>query len=136
MKLVVDTNILLKALIRNSRVRALLLSPTHSYMVPEHGVEETRRHMSTVTEKSGLPEAEVNVVFDVLLSNMEVIPSMTILAKWREGEAEIGHIDKGDIPFLAASLAVECDGIWSDDTHLRRQKKVKVFTTKDVLGPH
>ena len=29
-------------------------------------------------------------------------------------------------------MSVTCDGIWSDDKHLRLQNKVKVWTTKDV----
>lgn len=35
MKLIVDTNILLKALIKDSRVRAILLSPVDQFLVPE-----------------------------------------------------------------------------------------------------
>lgn len=27
-------------------------------------------------------------------------------------------VDKGDTPFVAASLSIECDGIWSDDKDL------------------
>ncbi len=43
-------------------------------------------------------------------------------------------IDRSDIPFVAAALSLPCDGIWSDDLDLKRQKRVKVWNTKEVLG--
>ncbi len=134
MRLVLDTNIMLKALIRNSKVRAVLLGPAHQFLIPEYGIEETRRHVALVAKKSGLSEGEVNVVFDALLSNMELIPSRKTLGKWEEAERVMAGIDREDVPFLAAALSTTCDGIWSDDAHFRRQKRVKVWSTKDVLG--
>ncbi len=133
MRLVLDTNVVLKALIRNSKVRAILLSPTRQFLIPEYGIEETRKHLSLVVKKSGLSEGELNVVFDALLSNMELIPSKKILGKWKEAERIMAGIDREDVPFLAAALSTTCDGIWSDDAHCRRQKRVRVWTTKDVL---
>ena len=133
MRLVLDTNVVLKALIRNSKVRAVLLNPTHRFLIPEYGIEETRKHISLVVRKSGLTEGEVNVVLDALLSNMELIPSKKTLGKWKEAERIMAGVDREDVPFLAAALSTRCDGIWSDDAHLRRQKRVRVWTTKDVL---
>ena len=83
MKLVLDTNILLKALIRNSKVRAALLSPNHQLFVPEHAVEETRRHFGLIMKKTGLSEDEVELVLGVLLTNLHVIPSKDIMANWK-----------------------------------------------------
>ena len=133
MRLVLDTNVVLKALIRNSKVRAVLLGPTHQFLIPEYGIEEARKHVSRVVKKCGLSEGEVNVVFDALLSNMQLIPSERILGRWKEAEQIMAGIDREDVPFLAAALSTTCDGIWSDDAHLRRQKRVKVWTTKEVF---
>lgn len=134
MRLVLDTNVVLKALIRNSKVRAVLLGPAHQFLIPEHEIEETRKHVALVAKKSGLSEGQVDVVFDALLSNMDLILSKEILGKWKEAEQIMAGIDREDIPFMAAALSTKCDGIWSDDAHFRRQKRVKVWTTKDVLG--
>ena len=134
MKLVLDTNILLKALIRNSKVRAVLLSPNHQLFVPEHAVEETRRHFGLIMKKTGLSEDEVELVLGILLTNLHVIPSKDIMANWKGAEEIMVDIDRSDTPFVAAALSLPCDGIWSDDLHLKRQKKVKVWNTKEVLG--
>ena len=134
MKFVLDTNILLKALIRNSKVRAALLSPNHQLFVPEYAVEETRRHFGLIVKKTRLSEEEVKLVLGVLLTNLHAILSRDIMANWKVAEEIMVDIDRGDIPFVAAALSLPCDGIWSDDLHLKRQKRVKVWNTKEVLG--
>ncbi len=133
MKLVVDTNVLLKALIKDSKVRAILLSPSHQFAVPEYAIEEVEGHLSLIVEKSGLSEGEIKLMLSVLLTNIQVIPKEDVLAKWGEAEEIMGSIDRDDIPFIAASMGAECDGIWSDDRHLKRQSRVKVWTTEDII---
>lgn len=49
-----DTNVLLKALIRSSKVRAILLSPDHQFYLPDYAVEEVERHLPVLMEKTGL----------------------------------------------------------------------------------
>jgi predicted nucleic acid-binding protein len=44
----------------------------------------------------------------------------------------MGKIDKKDVPFIAAALALNCS-IWSDDKHFKKQKEIKIFTTKEVM---
>ena len=109
MKFVLDTNILLKALIRNSKVRAALLSPNHQLFVPEYAVEETRRHFGLIVKKTGLSEEEVKLVLGVLLTNLHVILSRDIMANWKAAEGIMVDIDRSDIPFVAAALSLPCD---------------------------
>ena len=85
-------------------------------------------------KKTGLSEDEVELVLGVLLTNLHVIPSKDIMANWKGAEEIMVGIDRSDTPFVAAALSLPCDGIWSDDLHLKRQKKVKVWNTKEVLG--
>ncbi len=133
MKLVLDTNIILKALIRNSTVRAILVSPRHQFYLPEHAIDETRKHLDTVQVKTGLSEEEVETVLNIVVSGIEVIRLKDLSDKWEEATKIMKPIDIEDIPFVAAALSMSCDGIWSDDRHLKRQTKVKVWTTRDML---
>jgi predicted nucleic acid-binding protein len=48
-------------------------------------------------------------------------------------EEIMAPIDRNDTAFFATAMGAPCDGIWSDDRHLKLQKKVKVWRTKDVL---
>jgi predicted nucleic acid-binding protein len=54
MKLVVDTNILVSALIRDSVTRKILLDPRISAYVPEHFLGEIEEHHDQIIQKSGL----------------------------------------------------------------------------------
>jgi len=133
LKLIVDTNILLKALIKDSRVRAILLSPVDQFLVPEFAIEEVEAHMGLVTGRSGLSEGEVRLVLSVLLTNIEVVPKEDVLTCWGRAEEIMGSIDVDDVPFVAASLSRSCDGIWSDDGDLKRQNAVRVWTTSEMV---
>jgi predicted nucleic acid-binding protein len=123
LKLVLDTNVILKALIKDSVVRGIILSPKHQLLIPEDAIDETRKHLDVVAEKSGLSESEIDSVLDGLLTNIRVIPAGEVLSKWKEAEEVMAPIDKGDTPFVAAAMSAQCDGIWSDDKDLGRQKK-------------
>ena len=133
MKLILDTNIILKALIRNSKVRAILLSPNYQLYVPEYALEEVERHLPLLIEKTGLSEQEIKLALNILLTNIQVVPSENILARWSEAEEIVGSIDRDDVPFVAAALSIRCDGIWSDDKDLKRQKKVKVWSSREII---
>ena len=133
MNLVVDTNIIFKALIKRSKTRAILLNPNHQFYIPEYALEEVERHISLIRDKSELSEEEVKLALSILLTSMRVIPAEDILGRWDEAERIIGKIDTGDIPFIALALSIKCDGIWSDDKDLKRQGKVKVWSTREMI---
>lgn len=42
-------------------------------------------------------------------------------------------IDENDSSFIAVALALDLDGIWSNDKDLHKQKKVKVWNTKELM---
>jgi len=75
LKFVLDKNVILKALIKDPAVRGILLGSTHEFLIPEHAITETRKHLDTVVKKSGRSESEINLVLDVLLTNIRVIPA-------------------------------------------------------------
>lgn len=134
MKLILDTNIILKALIRNSVVRAILLSPRHTLYLPEHAIDEIREHLDAVKQKTGLSAEEIQAILDTVLASVEVVHSKDILEVWEEAAKIMKPIDVEDVPFIAAALNISCDGIWSDDKHLKHQTRVKVWTTKELLA--
>jgi predicted nucleic acid-binding protein len=42
--------------------------------------------------------------------------------------------DIDDVPFVACALGCQGSIIWSDDNDLKRQNRIKVYTTREVLG--
>jgi len=93
-----------------------------------------QKHLPLLKEKTRLSEAEVKLALSILLTNIRIIPSKDVSAKWNEANQIIGSIDKSDIPFAAASLSLAGDGIWSDDKDFKRQRRIKVFTTKEMIS--
>ena len=129
-----DTNVFLKALIKKSVVRGIIVGSAHEFLTPAYLIEEIREHFDEVEKKSGLSRTEIESVVDALLARIRVVPADEVVSKWEEAEVIMKNIDENDIPFVAAALSAQCDGIWSDDRHLRRQRKVRVWTTRDVVG--
>ena len=68
-----------------------------------------------------------------LKQKLILLDDRIILAKMEEAGKIMDRIDQDDTPFIAAALATGSD-IWSEDTHFEKQKKIKVWKTKDLAG--
>lgn len=133
MRLVVDTNILLGALIKNSTTRTILLNPNHRFYLPEFAIDEVEKYFELISSKSGLAKKEIKILFDLLAFNFEVVPLEDFLQCFREAEKVMQSIDEKDVPFVALALCINCDGIWSNDMHLKEQDSVRVWNTTEIM---
>ncbi|MBI5216468.1 MAG: PIN domain-containing protein [Ignavibacteriae bacterium] len=134
MQLVLDTNILLAALIRNSKTRNLLLHPSFSFFLPEYSLEEIKEHRRTIVDKSKLSETEIDFLLDLLLSNLTIVPESSFHSYINRAKEIMSLIDPDDFPFVALALSFHNDGIWSQDKDLHRQSIVKIWTTAELLN--
>lgn len=134
MKLVIDTNVLISALLKNSITRELLLFPSLEFLLPEYALEEVEAHKGSISKRSGLSEDEIDIVLSLLLENIAIVPASEIKPNLAKAHKLIGHIDQFDIPFVALALSVENDGIWSNDKHFENLKGIKVWKTADLLN--
>lgn len=131
MRLVIDTNILISALIKDSVTRELLLFSSREFLLPEYALEEVEAHKSNISKGSCLNENEIDIVLSILLENITIVPASEIKPYLKKAQEIIGSIDPLDVPFVA--LAVENDGIWSNDRHFKSIKGVKVWKTSNLL---
>lgn len=134
MRLVIDTGILISALLKKSVTRELLLFPAIEFLLPEYALEELEAHKDSISRRSGLSQEEIDVVLSILMENVNIIPAAEIKANLKEAESIIGSIDPLDVPFVALALALKNDGIWSNDKHFENLKDIKVWKTSDVLN--
>jgi predicted nucleic acid-binding protein len=134
MRIVVDTNILISSLIKDSITREILLLPYMDFYLPEFALEEVEAHKVKISKLSGLSSDEIDFFLDLLLENISIVPAQTIRPYLKEAEKIIGDIDPGDIPFVALALAVDNDGIWTNDKHFRKVKKIKIWNTPELLA--
>ncbi len=132
MKLVIDTNVLVASLIRDSFVRKFLVGGRHIFYLPEQALEEIEEHIQEISRKANTDEKKVYVLLGVIVSDMELVPKSRLLAKMGEALEIMGEIDADDAPVAACALAVGADAIVTYDKDFKRQKKILVFTPDEV----
>ena len=132
MRLVLDTNILIAALIKASLTREIFFAHSFEFLLPEYALEEVRRHHQKIARYAGLTPHEVDLLLSLLLESVTVVPMERILPHLQEAEVMIGSVDRDDVPFVALALAVENDGIWSNDRAFEQLSKIKVWKTSAI----
>ena len=131
MKLVVDTNRIIAALIKDSVSRRIINHINAELLTISFLDKEIQKHKEVLLKKSGLSEVGFNVLFDKIMEKILVLDDKIIETKIKEASKIMDNIDPDDTPFIAAALATDTD-IWSDDKHFERQHKVKIWKTKDL----
>src|SRR3989344_519585 len=75
MKLVVDANIIISALISASgKTSEMLFSDKLKLHTPEYLLEEINKHKKEISDKSGLSPEEINVLLSLISLNLEIVP--------------------------------------------------------------
>jgi len=67
MKIVLDTNIIISALIKDSLTRFLIINSPYKLFLPEFSFSEIKKHMIVIRKKSRLSESEISAVIETLL---------------------------------------------------------------------
>ncbi len=134
MKLIIDTNILISSLLKDSTTREILFNESLSFYLPEIVLNEVNKYLPYIIQKSELSEEEIKKLLNTLLENLILVPIDEYEKKMDEGIKIIGNIDDKDTQFIALALSIENDGIWSNDKHFEKQKKIRVFKTIDILN--
>lgn len=133
MELVVNTNRIIAALVKDSISRKIIYSTKFQFFTIEFGLKEVEKYKSLIKEKTGLNEEQFNDLMRKITANITVFTEKEISIKALSKSTRImGKIDPKDIPFLALSIELGNKSIWSDDKHFLEQKEVKVFSTKEL----
>lgn len=135
MRLILDINIIISALIKeNSIIRFLLNLPYLEFFLPDYAIKELKKNEEIILKKSNLDKEELRTLLKLLLSKVKIIEEKTFSLYYKTAERIIGKIDEKDIPYIALALAIDNDGIWTSDAHFKKQNQIKIFTTKDLLN--
>lgn len=132
-RIVIDSNILFSALIRDSTTRRIILEYPGRFIFPEYVFEELERHKHALREKSGLTEEEFSQLLAVLLEKVEVAPKEALLRYRRQAMAAVKDIDPDDTVFVAATLANPKSILWTDDKKLKQITTITVKNTAEIL---
>lgn len=133
MKLVVDTNRIIAALIKDSANRKVLFSGNFDLFTPQETLNEIRKYKDYIIKKARIGEDGFEKLFDQIVLRVQIVDFEIMRPKLEEAERVMKSIDIKDKWFLAVGMALDRDGIWTDDKHFSLQNVLKPFTTKMML---
>ena len=134
-RIVIDTNILISALIKDDSVTARIIkSGIFEIYYPEDGMFELEKYRDYIIKKrkKALQRKSFDYALSFLLESVNVVPSLLYEDKIREAYEIMRDIDEKDTPFLALALKLQCP-IWSNDGDFEEQNLVEVYKTSYIL---
>ena len=132
MDIVIDTNVLIAGLLKDSTTRRLLVSKNINFYIPEFAFEEIIKHKLELLNKSELSENEFDELLDLIIENINVVPFEEIKPHMNKAKGIMKDIDIKDAPFIACALYLNC-GILSFDDDFKKQDSVRLFDINDLI---
>jgi len=132
MRLVVDTNILFSFFKKDSLIRELLTSfEIFELYTPSLGIKELLKNREEICRKSKISESEFKEAMEDMELFVGTVPDENFKDFGSEAKKILGEHIK-DISYFALALSLNC-GIWSNEKRFKKQSKVKIFSTEDLL---
>jgi predicted nucleic acid-binding protein len=126
---VVDTNILFTFFWKDSFTKGLLIDQDFIFFSPEYALEELENNSLEIMDKTNISKKEFYELLEELKIFVEFIP----MQEYEYFLEKVENIpDKDDLDFIALALKLQCP-VWSNDSHVKKQNLVKVFTTEELL---
>lgn len=133
MDLVVDTSVVVAALLKSGSTRALIFSPFLKLYSPERLEIEILKNKEKFKEYSNLTDEEFFGALNLLLKQIEIIPIQEYAQKTKEAKELCVARDETDWPFVALALKLNIP-IWTSDPDLLKgQKIIPVMKTSDLI---
>lgn len=130
MLLVVDANIFFSALISRGVAASLLFSDKLELIAPEFLLIELEKHKEKILYKSSLLEDDFSKAVNLFEDRIDFIPRQEFEKFLFESNRFTP--DPDDTEYLALALRFSCP-VWSNDKALKKQSKVKVFSTSELI---
>ena len=132
MKIVIDTNMIIAALIKDSKAREIIISDYFDFVSPDFVLDEIYKYEDYICEKSGLSKDEFELLIALIFQKIKIISSQYYKDYLKESK-KIMEEDVKDAPYVACYFALKCTGIWTNDNDYKNKEKIKVLSTKDLL---
>lgn len=133
LKLVVNTNRIVAALIKDSMSRKLLYYLDADFLGVKFSEKELKKYKETIMKKANITEEEFGMVLKKITYKIVFLEDELLKPFMDKAKETMNKIDADDTPFIAAALATGAD-IWSDDLHFEKQKIIKVWKTIDLVN--
>ena len=132
MQLVTDANVVISALIADSKTRELIVTLEPDLLTPAFVYDEIETYEDLIVEKSGMNPTRVERLVEILFQYVDVVPVTDFHHAIETADGAIGDTDPDDVLYLPCAIASDA-AIWSDDTDFDEQDLVETYTTSDVI---
>lgn len=132
MKILLDTNIFMSALIKEGLIRYLIFNSNNEFLFPEYEFQEIKEHHEEIFNKSKLSRDEFLALIRIILGFVKIVPNEKIIKYGKIAKEIMDKIDTEDTPFIASAMATN-SVIWSDDKHFKKQKEIPTYNTKEIM---
>ena len=131
MKIIIDTNIVVSALLNEQgKTRELLSADDFILYSPDFLLMELEKYKTILIEKSGISEENYDLAISIIISKIKLI-TYEEFQEFIE-QAEQITPDPDDVEYFALALKFKCS-LWSNDKRLKEQDKVKIYSTTELL---
>ena len=130
MKLVINTNIFFSLMKPDSSTSYVFSLLSVDFYAPTLLKSELNEHEEECLLKSGLSKQEFELRRKEIDEKIEFSELSRYKPFLRKAIKEIS--DPEDSPFVALALAIDAV-VWSNDPHLKKQKLVEAYSTKELI---
>ena len=131
MKLIIDANIILSALIApNKKTKELIFLDNIQLFAPDFLRDEFDKHKNIICEKSSLNINDLNLLSQIIFSRIHFIS----FYKFQKNIKRAIQIcpDPNDTEYFALALTLKYP-IWSNDKKLKEQNFIKIINTSELI---
>lgn len=128
MKIVIDTNIIISALLKDSMTRKIILSQKFTFLTPDYTLEEIQKYEEYILEKAGISDQDFEIILSMMFEKVKIVNKEEY-----QNQMEVSQSMLKDVPFLALALSSKADAIWTEDKHFLNQDKIKTFGTEYMI---
>jgi predicted nucleic acid-binding protein len=134
-RLVVDTNILISALLKDESLTARILrSNACAFYYPWDGLAEIDYYREYIISKRTkyIQASSFEHALQFVLESVSIVPSEMYSCRMEEAFALMKDRDPKDTPFLALALQLGSP-LWSNDNHFKDLQEVVVYSTRYLV---
>ena len=93
MKIIVDTNRILAALLSKGDTRRIILSSDIEFYTLDYVTEEINKYMDYILEKTGMNKKDADLLFSLFMQNITIIPEEDIKPNMKKALEIMKSID-------------------------------------------
>lgn len=133
MKIVLDANIIIAALMGSRGTLTIITSQNHTFYAPRRIADEIYNHKQLICDRMGQTSEEFDDHFNALLFFINVLEYVKYELHMKIAKEAIVHRDLSDADYIACALVVGADFVWTNDKDFAAQNVVPTKTTDEFI---